>query len=144
MKHHCSSILLLWHITFLLWLAGFFFCSPQSPSTPSGRCAKASSLRSSSATQRAASTPTAASACTMENTWSPWTWCPALERRHGPGSQASSIWWLASVMKTAWPRDSAPGTNILQLYSGVRSCKNDLKTMSYIMQFHDQHTYIPC
>lgn len=85
----------------------------QFPSTPSGRCVRVSSLRSSSAMQRAALTQTVASASTMENTWSPWTWCPLLVRRHALGSQASSTWWLGSVMRTALLRGSAPVTNIL-------------------------------
>lgn len=89
----------------------------QSPLTPSGKCVRASSQRYSSATLREALTPTAVLACTTANTWSLWTWCPAVVRRREPGSQAWSTWWLASATRTVWPKGNAPVTNILHLYN---------------------------
>lgn len=61
----------------------------------------------------AASTPTAASASTTGTTWSPWTWCPPVLRKLGPGSQGWSTWWQGSVTRTASPNAKGPGTNIL-------------------------------
>lgn len=92
----------------VLWI-----CVWQSPSTLSERSVRANSRRFSSVIQKAALTQTAASACITENTWSPWTWSPVLEKRRVLGSQVWGTWWLASVMKTALPSDSAHETNIL-------------------------------
>lgn len=54
----------------------------------------------------------------MGTTWNPWTWCPPVLRRHGPGSQGWSTWWQGSVMRTACPNAKGPETNILPVLPG--------------------------
>lgn len=124
----------------------------QSPSIPSGRCVRESSLRFFSVILRAALTPTAASASTMVSTWSPWIWCQGPARRREPGSPASSTWWPASAMRTAWPRDSAPVINILDLsHEEIRKerlnwagdgerAKAGRKFSYYVLLLFDKHT----
>lgn len=92
--------------------------SLQFPSTPSRRCVRGSSRRSSSAMPTAASTPTAASASTTGTTWNLWTWCPPALRKHAPGSQGWSTWWQGSVTRTASPNAKGPETNILPVLPG--------------------------
>lgn len=108
------------------------------------KCARGRSQRSSSDTQRTASTPTAASVFTTGSAWSLLTSSPPTERRPAPGSLDSNTSWLVSAMKTVWPGGNAPVINIL--YSTVQSPHNIHWLFShYVMMcvLHPKLIYLP-
>lgn len=87
----------------------------QSPLTHSTRSPKVDRVISFIGMPMGTLTLDAVSPFTMATTWILWTWWHPMQRKQGRGWQGSGTWWQASVMRTHWPKDKEPTTNILYI-----------------------------